>query len=71
MTRAIAHTEGTTAIRALDYIEAWIPKGGCVLPHDGVNANAVTGLRYADHLKDAEFSVGDNSEPGAGAAARH
>ena len=29
----------------------------CYLPHDGVHTNNVTGLRYADHLKDAEFRV--------------
>ena len=32
-------------------------KAICVLPHDGVNTNMVTGLRYADHLRDAEFRV--------------
>src|SRR6266404_8439222 len=39
------------------------------LPHDGVNANAVTGKRYVDHWRDAGF---DAPEPtpnqGAGAA---
>ena len=29
-------------------------KANCYLPHDGANTNAVTGLRYADHLKDAD-----------------
>ena len=24
----------------------------CYLPHDGVNANAITGLRYEDHLRE-------------------
>jgi phage terminase large subunit len=41
----------------------------CHLPHDGVNANNLTGKRYVDHLRDAEF---DCPEPmpnqGAGAA---
>jgi phage terminase large subunit len=27
----------------------------CVLPHDGVNTNAITGKRYADHLREAGF----------------
>lgn len=27
------------------------------LPHDGVNANVVTGKRYEDHLRDAGFEV--------------
>jgi phage terminase large subunit len=29
----------------------------CYLPHDGVNANVITGKRYEDHLRDAGFSV--------------
>jgi phage terminase large subunit len=32
-------------------------KSICRLPHDGVNENNVTGKRYCDHLKDAEFDV--------------
>ena len=59
-------------IRVLDYIEGQgqvlgyytnelrhrgYDKAICVLPHDGVNTNMVTGLRYADHLRDAEFKV--------------
>ena len=44
-------------------------KATCYLPHDGANANAVTGLRYADHLKDAEFRVDIKPNQGAGAAA--
>jgi phage terminase large subunit len=59
-------------IRVLDYIEGqgqvlayyvnelrargW-EKAVCYLPHDGVNANSVTGKRYEDHLRDAEFAV--------------
>ncbi len=31
----------------------------CVLPHDGVNANNVTGKRYVDHLRDAGFKCLD------------
>jgi phage terminase large subunit len=44
-------------------------KAICVLPHDGVNTNMVTGLRYADHLRDAEFKVEVIPNQGAGAAA--
>ena len=44
-------------------------KATCYLPHDGANTNAVTGLRYADHLKDAEFRVEVKPNQGAGAAA--
>jgi phage terminase large subunit len=59
-------------IRALDYIEGQgqvlayytnelrargYGRAQCILPHDGVNTNAITGLRYADHLRDAEFDV--------------
>ena len=71
-------------IRVLDYIEGQgqvlgyytnelhhrgYAKATCYLPHDGANANAVTGLRYADHLKDAEFRVEVKPNQGAGAAA--
>ena len=75
-----AHQE----IRVLDYIEGQgqvlgyytnelhhrgYGKAICFLPHDGVNTNAITGLRYADHLRDAEFKVEVNPQPGRGAAA--
>lgn len=59
-------------IRILDYIEGrgqvlgyftamlrerkW-DKAICILPHDGVNENNVTGKRYEDHLRDAGFNV--------------
>lgn len=59
-------------IRVLDYIEGvgqvlayyvnelrsrgWA-KAICILPHDGVNANNITGKRYQDHLADAGFDV--------------
>ena len=49
-------------IRVLDYIEGQ----GQVL---GYYTNAVTGLRYADHLKDAEFRVEVKRNMGAGAVA--
>jgi phage terminase large subunit len=41
----------------------------CYLPHDGVNSNVVTGLRFQDHLRDAEFQVEVIANQGAGAAA--
>ena len=71
-------------IRVLDYLEGQgqvlgyytnelrergYEKALCYLPHDGVNTNAVTGLRYADHLRDAEFNVTVVPNQGAGAAA--
>jgi phage terminase large subunit len=70
-------------IRVLDYIEGQgqvlgytnellhrgYEKAICVLPHDGMNANVVTGLRFQDHLRDAEFQVQVIPNQGAGAAA--
>jgi phage terminase large subunit len=71
-------------IRVLDYIEGrgqvlgyytnelrdrGYQKAVCYLPHDGMNANSITGLRYADHLKDAEFKVEVIPNQGSGAAA--
>jgi phage terminase large subunit len=44
-------------------------KATCYFPHDGMNANAVTGLKYADHLRDAQFTVEVIPNQGAGAAA--
>ncbi len=59
-------------IRVLDYIEGigqvlafyvnelrsrGYGKAICYLPHDGMNANAITGKRYEDHLRDAGFDV--------------
>ena len=71
-------------IRVLDYIEGQgqvlgyytnelrsrgYEKALCYLPHDGMNTNAVTGLRYGDHLRDAEFQVEVIPNQGSGAAA--
>jgi phage terminase large subunit len=71
-------------IRVLDYIEGQgqvlayytnelrsrgYQKAKCFLPHVGVNTNAVTGLRYADHLRDAEFDVSVVPNQGSGAPA--
>jgi len=41
----------------------------CVLPHDGVNTNIITGKRYSDHLEDAGFEVEVVPNQGRGAAA--
>lgn len=71
-------------IRVLDYIEGQgqvlgyytnelrargYEKALCFLPHDGISANSITGLRYADHLRDAEFNVTVIPNQGSGAAA--
>lgn len=63
-------SEGQT----LAYHVAWMRDHGyerasIQLPHDGVNANNVTGKRYADHWKDAGFDVPEPiPNQGAGAA---
>jgi phage terminase large subunit len=41
----------------------------CILPHDGINENSITGKRYADHLRDAGFAVEVVGNQGRGAAA--
>lgn len=43
-------------------------KALCFLPHDGVNENNITGKRYEDHLRDAEFDVTVVKNQGRGAA---
>lgn len=40
----------------------------CTLPHDGVNANNITGKRYQEHLRDAGFEVNVVKNQGKGAA---
>lgn len=70
-------------IRVLDYIEGvgqvlayyvnelrsrGYAKALCVLPHDGVNENNITGKRYEDHLRDAEFETRVVKNQGRGAA---
>jgi phage terminase large subunit len=70
-------------IRILDYIEgvgqvlayyvAELRKRGhdkilCVLPHDGVTTNNITGKRYQDHMADAGFEVEVIKNQGPGAA---
>jgi len=70
-------------IRALDYIEGVGQTLGyyvcelrsrgwknalCILPHDGVNENNITGKRYEDHLREAGFDVSVIRNQGKGAA---
>jgi phage terminase large subunit len=43
-------------------------KALCVLPHDGVASNAITGKRYRDHLADAGFETHVIPNQGKGAA---
>jgi phage terminase large subunit len=40
----------------------------CVLPHDGVNSNTVTGKRFEEHLNDAGFETKVVTNQGKGAA---
>lgn len=70
-------------IRVLDYIEGvgqvlayyvnelrtrgW-GKAICILPHDGVNENNLTGKRYEDHVREAGFEVVVVKNQGKGAA---
>jgi len=71
-------------IRVLDYIEGvgqvlayyvnelrskGYQKAICILPHDGVNANNITGKKYEDHLREADFEVQVVKNQGRGAAA--
>ena len=44
-------------------------KALCVLPHDGVNENNITGKRYEQHLQDAGFKTEVVKNQGRGAAA--
>jgi phage terminase large subunit len=70
-------------IRVLDYYEAigqvlgfhiaWLrdrgySKAQIILPHDGVNENNITGKRYEEHFRDAEFDVRVIKNQGRGAA---
>jgi phage terminase large subunit len=70
-------------IRVLDYYEAqgqplaahldWLRLRGwanvlCVLPHDGAHGNAVTGIRFEDHIRQAGFKADTIENQGKGAA---
>lgn len=43
-------------------------KALCILPHDGVNENNITGKRYEDHVREAGFEVEVIKNQGKGAA---
>lgn len=70
-------------IRVLDYYEAqgqplaahldWLRTRGwsgvvCVLPHDGAHGNAITGIRFEDHIRQAGFKAYSVENQGKGAA---
>ena len=70
-------------IRVLDYYEAqgqplathldWLRSRGwgnalCVLPHDGAHGNAVTGIRFEDHIRAAGFKAITIENQGRGSA---
>lgn len=70
-------------MRFVDYYEAegqdlathlnWLRSAGhdtaeCVLPHDGARKDAVTAIRYEDHIRNAGFSVRTVENQGKGAA---
>jgi phage terminase large subunit len=69
-------------IRALDYYEAvgqplsahlnWLrsnyPAAECILPHDGEKRDAVTAIRFEDHIRGAGFSCRTIPNQGRGAA---
>jgi len=70
-------------IRVLDYYEAqgqplaahlawlrlrWGDGVLCVLPHDGAHGNAITGIRFEDHIRQAGFKALTIENQGRGAA---
>jgi phage terminase large subunit len=72
-----------TSIRVLNYYEAvgqplaahlnWLRENGygkaaCVLPHDGAKHDAVTAIRFEDHVRAAGFEVITIQNQGKGAA---
>lgn len=78
----IAQNVGQT-IKVLDYYEAsgqalgahlgWLRARGygsalCVLPHDGAKADAVSAVRFEDHIRAAGFEVKTVENQGKGAA---
>ena len=71
------------SIKVLDYYEAsgqplgahleWLRSKGygnalCVLPHDGAKADAITAVRFEDHIRAAGFQVQTIANQGKGAA---
>lgn len=69
--RVLDYIEGVGQVLAY-YVNELRTKGyqaaKCVLPHDGVNENSITGKRYEDHLREAGFSVEVIPNQGRGAA---
>lgn len=78
----IAQFTGQT-IKVLDYYEAvgqplgthleWLRSNGygsalCVLPHDGARADAISAVRFEDHIRQAGFQVQTVENQGKGAA---
>lgn len=58
--RVLDYCEGVGQV--LGYYTDWLRKNNygeaiCVLPHDGINENNITGKQYKDHLSDAGFNV--------------
>ncbi len=69
--RVLDYIEGSGQVLAY-YVNTLRSKGYCnalcLLPHDGVNTNSITGKRYEDHLRDAGFTVEVIPNQGRGAA---
>ena len=69
--RVLDYIEGQSQVLAY-YVNALRTRGHenamCVLPHDGVNTNNITGKQYKDHLADAGFEVTVIGNQGPGAA---
>jgi len=78
----VAQSVGET-IKVLDYYEAsgqplgshleWLRSKGygsalCVLPHDGAKADALTAVRFEDHIRSAGFETQTVQNQGKGAA---
>ena len=78
----VAQTTGAR-INVIDYYEAsgqalgahleWLRSNGygnalCVLPHDGAKADALTAVRFEDHIRSAGFQTQTVSNQGKGAA---
>ena len=70
--RVLDYIEGQGQVLAY-YVNELRAKGWenvlCVLPHDGVNENSITGKRYEEHLRDAGFRTEVVKNQGRGAAA--
>jgi phage terminase large subunit len=69
--RILDYIEGQGQVLAY-YVNALRERGWgqalCILPHDGVTENSVTGKRYEDHVREAGFEVQVVKNQGKGAA---